>query len=294
MNVDNEGSCLVMASGGEEMTECHGQQAGNSGLPPLRYSIVGTWDDWQLHDMHWDVASKCFTFHVTLGCGGRASFCLLLDGDRRRCICPESRDAGPREGGTVLGVGDGCDDARRADTWWTIGRRPEDGAFEGARYEVRLVVTADGRPSCVSWEPLRRQKESDATTVSSLALAKEEAKEAAAAEDHFAVSSSREELEPGSADTSATANANPRGGALRERREEQQGFQLRRCDVGEAEVAAALASWPAPGPSRQAARPRAGGLAAPRKAAREDVDAELAELEEFLCSGSRAPRTSPS
>mmetsp|Transcript_94418 Transcript_94418/g.281807 ORF Transcript_94418/g.281807 Transcript_94418/m.281807 type:complete len:415 (-) Transcript_94418:19-1263(-) len=110
--------------------------------------IVGTWDDWDPHEMTWSAEYSCFTYEVALG-GEEQSFKFLLGGDWDSCVYPDHGNAAPFDGHKIHGP-----DAGGLDTEWTIRRHQEDDV--NVRYVVCMFATADGHVERVDWEPLGR------------------------------------------------------------------------------------------------------------------------------------------
>lgn len=123
------------------------EKKGGSATQPCMYSIVGTWDDWEVHEMRWNAELQSFEYPVTIGSDGKESFKMLLDGDWDTCLHPDRHNASPRDSHTLQGPDDGG-----LDEEWTIGHHPQDEARPGAIYKVRLLMGANGREKAVSWE----------------------------------------------------------------------------------------------------------------------------------------------
>lgn len=116
----------------------------------VSFGIVGTWDDWETHQMEWDSAEKCYVFDVVLGAEGEESFKILLEEDWEYCIYPNISDASPYEPHEVFGPDDGTA-GDGAGGEWTIGKHPRDAGKPGACYIVRLFVDSDCAPQKVDW-----------------------------------------------------------------------------------------------------------------------------------------------
>jgi len=126
-------------------------------LPPRSYSIVGSWDDWEVHEMKWDPERWCYEHDVLLGRTGGESFKVLLEGDWERCVYPDRLDATPGDGHTVKGPDDGS-----SEEWtfgeWTLGRHEAGAQLAGERYKVRFFLLEDGSPKSMSWERLPKER----------------------------------------------------------------------------------------------------------------------------------------
>jgi len=107
------------------------------------YSIAGTWDDGELHDMSWDSAACRFTFRAVLSQRTSASFRILPGGDRRKPL--RLRYPGSQK----------TSRNRSGETVWTINsdNGPSDGVDEDCCYVIELALAADGTPSSVNWTP---------------------------------------------------------------------------------------------------------------------------------------------
>jgi len=218
LNVD--ASCAAKGSA-EGVDDAEGSHSLQTCMPPARaYSIAGTWDDGELHDMTWDSTACRFAFRIVLSRRSSASFRILPGGDRRKPL--RLRHSGGREASRN----------RSGETVWTIN------SDEDCCYVIELALAVDGVPSSVSWTPApcmdipTRRKESK----KDIPTRRKEIKKAA----------------------------------------RQQG----KCDIGEAEVAAAL--------NVSSRRPQLVTTTPSRRL--EDPDAvrkQLAELEAFLCQGPR-------
>lgn len=126
--------------------------AGGGDRAPDKYSIVGTWDDWEPQDMVWSPSSQCFEFTTTIGSDGSESFKILRNGDWDGCVYPDLKDASPYDDHKLLGPDDGG-----LNEEWTIGVHQNDKASSGMRFKVKLHVLANGAPTRVDWEQEREQ-----------------------------------------------------------------------------------------------------------------------------------------
>lgn len=116
----------------------------------LRISIVGTWDDWEAHDMKWNAAEKRFECSIEL-IHEQESFKFLVDEDWDFLICPDKPNASPYIEHIILAPDDESS-AENAELEWTIGLHQEDKAQQGDTCEIYLYVDSDGTPQRVSWE----------------------------------------------------------------------------------------------------------------------------------------------
>lgn len=126
--------------------------------PPRKYSIVGSWDDWEVHDMIWDPDSWCFEYDVPQTRTTGERFMVLLEGNWERCVYPDRLDAVPGDGHQIHGPDDGS-----SQEWtigeWTVGRQEEDGGqCIGDVYKVRFFMLDDGSPKDINWEMLPRER----------------------------------------------------------------------------------------------------------------------------------------
>uniref|UniRef100_A0A7S4R4S4 AMP-activated protein kinase glycogen-binding domain-containing protein n=1 Tax=Alexandrium monilatum TaxID=311494 RepID=A0A7S4R4S4_9DINO len=119
------------------------QPKGGPMLQPGACSIVGTWDDWELHEMRWNGELQCFEYPVILGNDGKESFKILVDGDWDKVLHPDSHDANTNDGHTLVGPDTGGQDEE-----WTIGRYA---GKAGENYIVRLALNSDGTYKEVTW-----------------------------------------------------------------------------------------------------------------------------------------------
>mmetsp|Transcript_114120 Transcript_114120/g.333583 ORF Transcript_114120/g.333583 Transcript_114120/m.333583 type:complete len:510 (-) Transcript_114120:107-1636(-) len=119
--------------------------------PAKPYTIVGTWDDWEPHEMRWISGLKCFEHEVVLGNDSVESFKFLIDGDWDNCVYPSRTSANLHDGHDVCGPDDGGLDAE-----WTIGLHQTDQAGPGSRFRVRVFLAA-GVPRSVQWEPAQQE-----------------------------------------------------------------------------------------------------------------------------------------
>ena len=92
-----------------------------------KYSIVGSWDGWETHQMSWEASESSYHFSVVLGGTGWESFKILLDGDWMQCVYPDVPDATWHEEHLICGPDYGDVDQR-----WTIGKHAKDAGGEGA------------------------------------------------------------------------------------------------------------------------------------------------------------------
>mmetsp|Transcript_152085 Transcript_152085/g.488327 ORF Transcript_152085/g.488327 Transcript_152085/m.488327 type:complete len:391 (+) Transcript_152085:330-1502(+) len=127
-------------------TETLGKEALLLASLPL-FFIAGTWD-MMLHPVRllWKVGGYCHAF-LQLGPKCRESFQIFEDGRLQRSFSPSVDDASPYkeyaiEGPHAFSKGSRC---------WTLGADPRDEAHVGGRFEIRLRLTGDGRPSALDW-----------------------------------------------------------------------------------------------------------------------------------------------
>jgi len=114
-----------------------------------QYFAVGTWDGMSnIHKMQW--TGEYYQFYVQLGSRQVESFQIYQEGNRNKCIYPDTADANPHDGFQVCGP-----DRLSAGLMWTIGANESDEAAEGRRYMIRLRVGQDGTVEKVDWTPVR-------------------------------------------------------------------------------------------------------------------------------------------
>mmetsp|Transcript_64680 Transcript_64680/g.192761 ORF Transcript_64680/g.192761 Transcript_64680/m.192761 type:complete len:502 (-) Transcript_64680:25-1530(-) len=124
--------------------------------PPTPYTIVGTWDEWEPHEMQWNSGLRCFEFTATLGSDAMESFKLLLDGDWDLCVYPDRAGAHLHDGHTICGPDDGGMDQE-----WTIGLHQADCASPGVSYTVRVFMAGETVQS-VKWASLQQERDQQA------------------------------------------------------------------------------------------------------------------------------------
>jgi len=110
-----------------------------------RPCIVGTWDDWAVHEMEWNAAEKCYKSSVQVGSNRWESFQMLSDGNWKRCLYPDQRDAGLESDFALCGP-DGDGHGRN----FMIGGQSEP-CLEGDTFDVRLWLNSDGFAEKVDW-----------------------------------------------------------------------------------------------------------------------------------------------
>eukprot|EP00416_Gambierdiscus_australes_P033390 CAMPEP_0171109644 /NCGR_PEP_ID=MMETSP0766_2-20121228/70899_1 /TAXON_ID=439317 /ORGANISM="Gambierdiscus australes, Strain CAWD 149" /LENGTH=388 /DNA_ID=CAMNT_0011571411 /DNA_START=55 /DNA_END=1221 /DNA_ORIENTATION=+ len=131
-----------------------GQSHDDGPTPPAKYSIVGTWDDWEPRAMAWNIYGSCFEACATIGTDGSESFKILKNGDWDGCVYPDRKDACPFDDHKVHGPDDGG-----LNEEWTIGYHANDKACVGSQYKIRMTVDPRGTPLKVTWEPAGAQQE---------------------------------------------------------------------------------------------------------------------------------------
>jgi len=130
-------------------TVAAGSPSSGSTAAPGKYSIVGTWVDWEPQAMTWNSEVRCFEFKVVIGSDGSESFKILKNGDWDGCVYPNCKDATPHDDHELKGPDDGG-----LNEDWTIGVHANDKVTVGGRYKVKLHVSANGTPTRVDWENL--------------------------------------------------------------------------------------------------------------------------------------------
>lgn len=110
----------------------------------VRPCIAGTWDNWTVHEMFFDM--KHYTFEVEIGSNGWESFQILSDGDWKRCLYPQDKDATPHAPSPICGPDD---DGHGLN--WTVGQHVKDMGGEGVKYQIRLALDATGGAEKLDW-----------------------------------------------------------------------------------------------------------------------------------------------
>lgn len=112
----------------------------------IRYSIVGTWDDFMTPiEMTWD--GECYKHHLQLGSTACESFHLLLDGRRDLALYPSRKDATPNSFYLIQGPSPAVTGLN-----WTIGKHECDKGRRGQWCEIKLLVDAVGDPETIRWK----------------------------------------------------------------------------------------------------------------------------------------------
>mmetsp|Transcript_38837 Transcript_38837/g.116085 ORF Transcript_38837/g.116085 Transcript_38837/m.116085 type:complete len:402 (+) Transcript_38837:35-1240(+) len=117
------------------------------GSGKTKYSIVGTWNDWEPKEMDWNDDSQCYEYAAVIGSDESESFKVLKNGEWDACIYPDRKDANPFEDHRILGPDDGG-----LNEEWTIGSHPKDQVAKGKRYKIMFRI-ANGKPLSMDWEP---------------------------------------------------------------------------------------------------------------------------------------------
>jgi len=113
-----------------------------------RYCIVGSWDSWRAHAMHF--TGKHYQFCLELGSTGEESFHLLKDGLRDQAVYPNIRLATPHRFHVLKGPAENTHGLN-----WLVGRHPSDEGQPRAKYKVKLLLKEDGvTPKKVQWAKL--------------------------------------------------------------------------------------------------------------------------------------------
>mmetsp|Transcript_13130 Transcript_13130/g.41968 ORF Transcript_13130/g.41968 Transcript_13130/m.41968 type:complete len:987 (-) Transcript_13130:26-2986(-) len=111
-----------------------------------RPCISGTWDNWGVHEMEYQPKEKCYEVSIRVGRNGWESFRILYDGDWKRAIYPDQKDANPHNPHKILGPDDDG-----SGTNWTIGLNQNDKSAEGVCYQIKLMVSDENAASKVDW-----------------------------------------------------------------------------------------------------------------------------------------------
>jgi len=132
-------------------------------LPPpdlkvKRPCIVGTWDSWAAKQMKWKEDERCYYSNVKLGSNGWESFQILCDGQWKRCLHPDRKDASPHVAYKLCGPDDEGHNMN-----WTIGENINDDGAEGASYRILLYINEDGSAKSLDWEKVGEERASAET-----------------------------------------------------------------------------------------------------------------------------------
>jgi len=122
-------------------------QVGVQKVPACTYRIA--LDNSAVHEMEWDSTRQLFHYVVQLGFMEEESFQILVNGDSEKVLYPEWPHGSFHSGDAMRGP-----DADHRGKQWTIGRHKLDKAEEGASYEVRLRIKADGSARHIDWVKL--------------------------------------------------------------------------------------------------------------------------------------------
>mmetsp|Transcript_27734 Transcript_27734/g.78491 ORF Transcript_27734/g.78491 Transcript_27734/m.78491 type:complete len:195 (-) Transcript_27734:288-872(-) len=115
--------------------------------PETPYLIVGSWNEWDSADpMIWDSERHCLKCAVQVGVTGQEEFQFLLDGDWKRCIHPDMKNAGSHGCHWKLC---GPDDQGHHKNWVISGDGIKN--IVGAVYEIRLFLLEDESVTAVEW-----------------------------------------------------------------------------------------------------------------------------------------------
>eukprot|EP00415_Alexandrium_ostenfeldii_P000937 UN0937 len=114
-----------------------------------RPCICGSWDNWGVHEMEYTPKERCYEVTIRIGRNNWESFQILYDGDWKKSICPDQKDANPYSPHKILG----SDDDSRGKNW-TIGLHKDDKSGEGVCFQVKLILSDDGQASKVEWARL--------------------------------------------------------------------------------------------------------------------------------------------
>eukprot|EP00440_Ansanella_granifera_P014072 gb/GFBE01015293.1/.p1 GENE.gb/GFBE01015293.1/~~gb/GFBE01015293.1/.p1 ORF type:complete len:1187 (+),score=233.74 gb/GFBE01015293.1/:1-3561(+) len=111
------------------------------------WTVLGSWSSWRdTQPMIWEEDRNLYSFQLQIGDVGRERFQLMRDGHPQMAIYPSEEDACQQKPHELLGP-----DAGNNGLFWAIGAHPEDKAWPGMRYEIRLHVDLRGRPDKVDW-----------------------------------------------------------------------------------------------------------------------------------------------
>jgi hypothetical protein len=122
--------------------------------PKLRdaYYVVGTWSNFsEPKEMLWSHSQRCWKFKFRLAFSTE-SFQILLDGSWDKCLHPGKQiDSCPGTEYALAGP-----DAKRdcRGLHWTVGSHPSDSGVRGSQYEIRLLVSKEGKAEKLTLERL--------------------------------------------------------------------------------------------------------------------------------------------
>eukprot|EP00747_Dinoflagellata_sp_TGD_P152170 gnl/TRDRNA2_/TRDRNA2_177273_c2_seq5.p1 gnl/TRDRNA2_/TRDRNA2_177273_c2~~gnl/TRDRNA2_/TRDRNA2_177273_c2_seq5.p1 ORF type:complete len:715 (-),score=218.59 gnl/TRDRNA2_/TRDRNA2_177273_c2_seq5:146-2125(-) len=108
--------------------------------------IVGSWDNWAHNEMIWDKEERVYSFTVKTGKNAWESFQILSDGDYKKRLYPDQKDACPHAPHQLFGP----DDFGHGFNW-TVGKHANDDGAEGAIYEIKLSLNGDNTPRELDW-----------------------------------------------------------------------------------------------------------------------------------------------
>lgn len=110
------------------------------------FFLVASHDNWVPHEMLWHEAHQYYHSNIELGDEGFTQFQIIVDGDEKRRLYPDSLEAYMGSNFSICGPDEGS-----KEHVWSIGKHQEENGAKGHFYEVRLHMTSLGKASTVSW-----------------------------------------------------------------------------------------------------------------------------------------------
>jgi len=109
--------------------------------------LVGTWNNWgAAKGMVWDSGNQHYEYRLQMTKQGWESFQILFNGEWKRCLHPDKKDACPYSPHAICGP-----DEEGNGKNWSVGRHPLDRGGEGVVFLIRLYLNDDGSAKRVDW-----------------------------------------------------------------------------------------------------------------------------------------------
>lgn len=118
------------------------QETAPAQTPPA-WSVIGTWDDYEQHDMDWNAELQCLEFIQQIAPGKTSSFKFMFESDWDQMLYPDRENAGIDDGHTLKGPDD-----KGTDETWTIDCTQEEVAVD---FKIRMFLLPEGSPKRVDW-----------------------------------------------------------------------------------------------------------------------------------------------
>jgi len=96
--------------------------------------------------MEYEAKEKAYEVSVRIGRNNWESFQILYDGDWKKAIYPDQKDASPHNPHKILGPDDDGNGKN-----WTVGLNSNDKSGEGVCYQIKLILGDDNTASKVEW-----------------------------------------------------------------------------------------------------------------------------------------------